>query len=87
MLKEEKLYEASRFWLSKQPEMENKSLVETDRVAGILVGITCRYNTGFIGALVSKDLRGACHMADDTDIELLPLYVKFMDYLEVSNGI
>ena len=72
MTEEEKIYENCRKWLDEQPEAEGLSLRETDRVASTLIGIAHKYDK----------LRVACQLADDKDIELLPLYCRFMDYRE-----
>ncbi len=80
MIEEEKFYENCRKWLDEQPEAEGLSLRETARVASTLIGIAHKYDKGFIGALVRNNLRGACRLADDDNIELLSLYARFMDY-------
>jgi hypothetical protein len=69
-------------WLNTQPEAENMSQQQRSAVFGVLAGIEQRYGRGFIGSLVRNNLREACRLADDDNITLLPLYARFMDWLE-----
>jgi len=69
-------------WLNTQPETKHLSQCQMGAIFGVLAGIEQRYNRGFIGSLARNNLREACRLADDDNIKLLPLYARFMDWLE-----
>jgi len=79
-VEEGKLCDECYAWLSMQPENTSKAI--QFKVMSVMDGIIHNYDRGFIGALARNDLRKACRLADDIDIKLLPLYARFMDWLE-----